>query len=243
MLFNSPRNSLEGHLGVIDAADCKIWCIASEKNVQVEQILSKRAMRIMFLPSLDSLLHEIPVDPYPFTKSFEEAKNDPILVLHTSGSTGLPKPIFVVQWLMSTIDAYNTLPGMEGKQMQLAAWKKMKFLSTFPPFHSAGITISFYMPVFNGISIVLPPPDKPVSQDMVNLVLDAVEVHGAFLAPSTVEEMAFNPDSLERVKRLKFVVTGGGPISKLAGSKIMTVSKMENMLGKSATTVTYAALF
>lgn len=26
--------------------------------------------------------------PYPYTKSFEEARNDPIAVLHSSGSTG-----------------------------------------------------------------------------------------------------------------------------------------------------------
>ena len=45
-------------------------------------------MNTFRIPALDQLLAEDEVPPYPFSKSFDEAKNDPVLVLHTSGSTG-----------------------------------------------------------------------------------------------------------------------------------------------------------
>lgn len=32
---------------------------------------------------------------FPFDRSFEQAEWDPLCVLHTSGSTGLPKPVTV----------------------------------------------------------------------------------------------------------------------------------------------------
>lgn len=39
------------------------------------------------VPSLKDML-DSKAEPYLYTKSFEEARNDPIAVLHSSGSTG-----------------------------------------------------------------------------------------------------------------------------------------------------------
>ena len=39
------------------------------------------------VPSLQVMLDSKP-EPYPYVKSFEEARQDPIVVLHSSGSTG-----------------------------------------------------------------------------------------------------------------------------------------------------------
>jgi len=51
-------------------------------------LLAQHPINTFYIPSLSQLLAEDEVPPYPFTKSFDEAKNDPVLVLHTSGSTG-----------------------------------------------------------------------------------------------------------------------------------------------------------
>lgn len=40
------------------------------------------------MPELDELLKDEPVKPYPFTKTWEENKDDPVHVNHTSGTTG-----------------------------------------------------------------------------------------------------------------------------------------------------------
>jgi acyl-coenzyme A synthetase/AMP-(fatty) acid ligase len=39
------------------------------------------------LPSLKEMLDSDP-PRYPYSKSFDEARNDPIVILHSSGSTG-----------------------------------------------------------------------------------------------------------------------------------------------------------
>lgn len=39
------------------------------------------------IPSFEEMMTSSPPH-YPYTKTFEEAKNDPIVVLHSSGSTG-----------------------------------------------------------------------------------------------------------------------------------------------------------
>lgn len=39
------------------------------------------------IPSFDVMLYSTP-DHYPYMKRFDAAKNEPILILHSSGSTG-----------------------------------------------------------------------------------------------------------------------------------------------------------
>lgn len=50
-------------------------------------------MRVPENKSLQYWLRDAEVPHYPFTKTFEEAKHEPFAVIHTSGSTGMPKPV------------------------------------------------------------------------------------------------------------------------------------------------------
>lgn len=45
------------------------------------------ALVIETIPSFDQMLGSNPA-PYPYEKEFDDAENEPILVLHSSGSTG-----------------------------------------------------------------------------------------------------------------------------------------------------------
>lgn len=56
-----------------------------------------RDMKSVRISPFRDLLSEEEVPPYPYNKTFEEGEWDPLCVLHTSGSTGLPKPIVVMQ--------------------------------------------------------------------------------------------------------------------------------------------------
>lgn len=48
---------------------------------------------------------------------------------------------------------------------------------------------------------------------MVDDLLDNVEVDGCFLAPSVLEDLSQSESSLEKLKKIKFVETGGGSFS------------------------------
>jgi hypothetical protein len=96
-LFLSPKNSVEGALQVLASSECNIW-VQPRDQIRlplVEDFLKQRCMTILDLPELDELLDAETVDTYPYTKTFGEVMQEPFCILHTSGSTGLPKP---VQW-------------------------------------------------------------------------------------------------------------------------------------------------
>ena len=78
-------------------------------------------MTLLQLPLLDELLDATSTEPFPYTKTFEEARNDPFCLLHTSGTTGVPKPIPWSHGLVGTMDAVRLLPPV-GSHDHLPPW-------------------------------------------------------------------------------------------------------------------------
>jgi acyl-coenzyme A synthetase/AMP-(fatty) acid ligase len=99
LLLVSPRNTLEAYISLLEKTECDIFLTPPNFPLPaVKQILAARPMRHVEVADFRFWLShngdgDAGVKPYPYTKTFSEAKDEPFLVLHTSGSTGLPKPI------------------------------------------------------------------------------------------------------------------------------------------------------
>jgi acyl-coenzyme A synthetase/AMP-(fatty) acid ligase len=146
MMFLSPRNSIDGHLAVIDRCDCELWIAPAQKIPQIDQIMEKRPMKQACLPELLELLDEEPAAEYTYNVTFAEARQDPLVVLHTSGSTGLPKPIIVPHGSLATTDAHHLLPPIETRLTVTQLFENpYRVYSTFPLFH---VRCSFPKPIF-----------------------------------------------------------------------------------------------
>ena len=57
-------------------------------------------------PTYDELMLEDVSTPYPFEKSFDDVKNTNVMGLHTSGTSGHPKPIRWNHSALSTIPSF-----------------------------------------------------------------------------------------------------------------------------------------
>lgn len=140
-LYLSPKNSVQGALAVLEATKCDIWVKASEVAAVslVKDVLQQRPMKLLELPLLDELLDAETTEPFPYTKTFEEASTDPFCYLHTSGSTGVPKPIPWSHGLIGTMDAVRLLPPTEGDGGLVpwtSDWKEGdRIYSSFPMCH------------------------------------------------------------------------------------------------------------
>ncbi|TGO19893.1 hypothetical protein BTUL_0002g01420 [Botrytis tulipae] len=58
----------------------------------VPGIVDACGLRMIHTPSLEDLLEKT-YDHFPYHKTFAQARAEPLAVLHTSGTTSLPKPI------------------------------------------------------------------------------------------------------------------------------------------------------
>lgn len=71
-------------------------------------------MKVLELPEINELLAAEDTESFPYNKTFDEAMRDSFYLLHTSGSTGSPKPILWSYGLIGTIDTVRLLPPAEG---------------------------------------------------------------------------------------------------------------------------------
>ena len=94
-------------------------------------------MRHIVIKTFDEWLAHETVDPYPYEKTFEEAAHDPFIVIHTSGSTGLPKPITLYHGGLATADAHHLMPISNGYDPELITPKDQptSVFASLPPFH------------------------------------------------------------------------------------------------------------
>lgn len=149
MLLPSPRNSLEGQLNLFKSTDCKALLTSEGYNVS-QQLIIESKLTPLIVPSLAALLAEGQVTHYPFVKSFEEAKDDPFMVLHTSGSTGLPKPILLTHAWTSALDSYNLLEEIDGFGCLWWKFRNRRVFVVLPPFHVSHQLFWFFLLTFLG---------------------------------------------------------------------------------------------
>lgn len=133
MLLLSPRNSLEAHHAIIDATACNKWITTL---VPTDAILSARPMQTLQVLGLEEMFSDISVPLYPYHRTCEEARNEPFCVLHTSGSTGLSKPIFITQGYVMSFDGQHHSPSSEGRPIQSSLYTNdTRLYNQLPPFH------------------------------------------------------------------------------------------------------------
>ena len=93
-------------------------------------------MRLLNVQALNELLRGGFVEHYEYNKTFEEASHDPFIVIHTSGSTGLPKPIVLYHGGVTQVDSQHLLSPLDGFEPQIRfPGASPRVFSSLPPFH------------------------------------------------------------------------------------------------------------
>ncbi|KAL7919998.1 transferase family protein [Trichoderma austrokoningii] len=236
-LFLSPKNSTEGALAVLNATECDIWANAGEVPLSslVKELLEKRPMQLLELPLLDDLLSDQATEPFPYIKTFEDAKHEPFCYLHTSGTTGVPKPIPWSHGLIGTMDAVRLLPPVEGDHGLLpwtSDWKAGdKIYSSFPMSHGAGIIMDILMPALFDLQCVLGPVGVLPNINLVEALAESMDIDIWSMVPSLVDELGETPEVLAKLGKSKFICASGGPVSPTSAGKVNDVIRVLNLTG------------
>jgi acyl-coenzyme A synthetase/AMP-(fatty) acid ligase len=183
------------------------------------------------VPNIETLLNET-FAHYPYQKTFEDAKNDPLLVLHTSGTTSLPKPLtFTNDWTMAYMQALQ-LSSREGMELKEMYFSGNRFFVTMPPFHAAYLFTTFYIALLNETTIILPPSKTPPSVELFIEGIQRIEADAAFIQPSFVSQVAANPEYLDiTTRRLDTLFTSGGKVFEPHGNIVSSRIRFLTVFG------------
>lgn len=187
-------------------------------------MLEEGPYTVTAIPSLDELLSgsekDAPPD-YPYEKSYEEAKDEPIFILHTSGSTGIPKPMTYTHRFVTRTVNLTSLQAPEGFSSGNDTIRSGHWFTFLAPFHISGIGFGLMVSTYNDCVPVYPLPSQPLSTTQFLDAVKHVDMDWAFVLPFILEDLSKDLDALELVSRkLKHIYFAGGSVPQAAGDLV-----------------------
>jgi hypothetical protein len=193
-------------------------------------------MEVISFPEVEFFISEgEETEVYQYQYAFEDMKDKTIVVLHTSGSTGIPKPVFVTHGTFACNDAHQLIPSLGGNPTTVHYIQGKRLFLAFPLFHAANLTFTIGYGIFAGITCVLPPPG-PLTAEIANAVHTIGRVDGSLLPPSILSDIYKDSEYLNNMtERLEFVAYVGGTLAKEIGDPVSARLKLITLMGSTET--------
>ncbi|CAH0044772.1 unnamed protein product [Clonostachys solani] len=239
LMIPSVRNSLSQHLAVLDEAGCNILYYTVEMETRVQELKKERPLlRTILVESLDHHIGQC-TPHYKYEKTWVDARTDPILIAHSSGSTGNPKPTTLTNGVYSTYDNHRKIPSVPGRRIQSYNLLEFegggKFFNPFPPFHLAGLFAMTIMPIFYSCTVTLGPPEKPPSGDILSRAMKQLNIRAAWCPPTVIEELVDLPGGFDQASTLDWIMYTGGPLAPRVGDRLCHVTSICQLYGSTET--------
>ncbi|KAI8636352.1 hypothetical protein BD408DRAFT_448490 [Parasitella parasitica] len=216
----SPRNSEAAAVHLLEKTRSKLLIADAKYELLAKGVVSKvpGAAALTVSPFDYVTLAKEPLDPsqsqfldYDFS---DEDISKTALIIHSSGTTGFPKPIrYTNLYLFYAINSLEILINSNSKLESLTDTDVI--LPIVPLFHLFGISVFFAAIAFGGKCVFL--EKLPASQAEISNAIAANNVT-VFAAPPLIYEQMVTylnkTKDLAAVQRIKYAFTGGAPIKE-----------------------------
>ena len=147
---------------------------------------------------------------FNYEPDVNEAIDHPVLILHSSGSTGLPKPVTMTHGSFAVIDNDRNFPTIEGRQnLDFTVWNfngvPSLIYEPFPPFHFAGFTNKIIAPLYTDAIPTFGPATRLPSGPLAKEMLTKLKIRGSILPPSVAQDVLQEPEGIECFRGLSLL--------------------------------------
>ena len=205
VLLLSPRLAVDAYISLLEKTKCKIVVYAQASSSISEKIGLKAAVRRFKIPPpclydhLDNDSNGTAGVHRPSTPG------DIAFILHSSGSTGYPKPIFQMHQACLANYSFGT---------------RSKAFSAVPLFHQFGHA-NFYRTLFHGGTIYMFNPYLPLTSDNLASVLEMVQPEVMVSVPYLLKLLAESRRGIAALVPLKTVLSAGSAIPNEIGELLV----------------------
>ncbi|KAH7121149.1 hypothetical protein B0J11DRAFT_616525 [Dendryphion nanum] len=164
-------------------------------------------------------LFELPETKIASVNHYISESDRDVLILHSSGTTGLPKAISHSHRFLLSLSPHSSF---EFDDTWTIDDERVMTFSTLPMYHCFGL-VAPMASLSIGKPFALPPsgfiPSATSAVEFIKMI-DAGTLH---IVPSILQDIVEikNGAGIDALRPLKYVVTGGGPLSESAGSKLV----------------------
>ncbi|OOF90104.1 hypothetical protein ASPCADRAFT_179722 [Aspergillus carbonarius ITEM 5010] len=230
LFLTSPRNSVAAHESLFQSLHCTKILAPSPWPAAVTAIQEAIALELHEVPSVEYLL-DTAHPHFAFSKTYPEHAQEKLVVVHTSGSTGIPKPIVYTHEVAVRHMRMTSLAPPDGFDGQSAWVNGKREFVPLPAYHAAGLAHRlFFMPAK---TTVISPTSSGVST-AAGLVAASKQtpIDVAMVSPVLLQELAHNAALLEECsQRITHLIYSGGNLPSQLGDTIASRFKLANQFG------------
>ncbi|TKX20647.1 AMP-binding enzyme-like protein 1 [Elsinoe australis] len=238
IMLTSTRNSVEGQRSLVKATDCKKFLYSTELKKQVASIEDADTHLDMYqIPEFEEILKQQEGGEH-YEGRFSDDPNEPAIIIHTSGSTGLPKPIPLRNGYLATVyRIYHTPTPRHTVAKKI--WDERPIFAALPWFHAMGLFMMLRSLYNHGPLVLLPSAVSPNAEGTIEMIKAAKPKHG-FFAPSILEDMVEIEGGLEALNSMEDVYFAGAPLSHEVGDRIARLpgTKLQTIIGSTEAGIT-----
>ncbi|KAK4033606.1 hypothetical protein C8A01DRAFT_39941 [Parachaetomium inaequale] len=231
----SPKNTQESAMALVKAARYEHGCtkliFTAELRARADEATEAVSLqKISRVPELDQLLATPDEVAYESRGNDHMRDDETVLILHSSGTTGVPKLVYMKAGVLRVATESTSMPAPDGRRNTHNEVYSTKLLLTAIPFLNAYGATHLVRSLYFQAPVALTPTPAPLLDAIANLQPTA-----AACTPNILEAICDLPGGLEALSKLDHVIYGGYPLTKACGDKIARVTRLVNSVGSTET--------
>ncbi|KAI0833042.1 acetyl-CoA synthetase-like protein [Hypoxylon sp. FL0890] len=228
-VFPSLSNRVSANLRLFETVGVKHMFYGPESSGTLAELIERASPTVTAMPglSLNELLDPEPVPDYPFDKTYDEVKKKRFMGLHTSGTSGHPKPIWWThehfENLFSPLEK-GVLPGggfVENNTCSTLANHDVLVMGTLS---HAGANFISSVALHSEMTAIVLHPDAPPTPANITAAINQTGANSMISPAVPIENMLNYEPGLEVLSRLKHVGYFGGPINPVLGERLAKIT-------------------
>lgn len=215
MFFPSPHNAelAQRELLALTRSSCFLFAPPFEEQVAPH-------MQYREVPSLHDLLSKEQARHVEYRHSMADKRREPFVILHTSGTTGTPKPLILRHGYYIHEDL-NQCEVFSDNMTSVPFKPGRRLLTLMSMWHVGGVFYSLLKPILNGVVAVSPPAGLPITASLIHSCMAhaSTPIDIAQAAPSLLAEMVTEQSYHSDLASLRCIITGSGPMQEDVGDR------------------------